>query len=141
MLVTTGVKGFNGSLGLGYEWQHQLGRFQLYYGYDGYLAFSRHTQTFKVVNSSTSTVSAPIDIVDNYFSVGASALAGVKFYVHPRFSLGLEAAYSARYYQRHYDDLLPDIFAKQRFDATGFTTNLTPISAFNATFHFGKVVR
>ena len=139
LLVTTGTGSIHVGGSVGYEWQHQLGRFQGYYGYDVGAYFSRYTQTVKVVNSTTRKTSESADITDNALFASAAALAGVKFFLHPRFSLGLESTYTISYSRRAYEGILPADFSKQRFKADGFYFKLIPIAAINATFHFGDI--
>lgn len=130
----------NVSVSVGYEWQQQLGRFQLFYGYSAGLSFSRSQQSLQLY-SLTTRERPTFDVHDAYLGMSISSLAGVKFYVHPRFSLSLESAFSAAYYQRDYNFLLPNPGSlSQQLHSQGFSYGLTPLSAFNATFHFGSVV-
>lgn len=131
----------NVAVSVGYEWQHQLGRFQLFYGYSGGLNYSRSQQSLRLYNPTTRE-RPTFDVHDAYLGVGVSSLAGVKFYVHPRFSLSLESAFSVSYYQRDYNSLVPNLGSpSQQFSNRGFGYGLTPLSAFNATFHFGSIIR
>lgn len=139
LLITTATSSWNARGQGGYEWQHQLGRFQGYYGYELALGYVRYSQTVRVVNSAQGRTSPPVDITDRTLFAEVSAVAGVKFFVHPRVSLGLEAAYAVTGFRRAYDGLLPADFSKQRYQAQGVYANLMPLSAVNATFHFGEL--
>jgi hypothetical protein len=128
-------------LSVGYEWQEQLGRFQVFYGYSGGISRSRSKQTVQVYSSTTPERSTHT-IYDNYMGIGLSPLAGAKFFVHPRFSLSLESTFSISYFQRTHNTLIPNqFFTTEKFRSNGFSYNFVPISAFNATFHFGSVVQ
>jgi hypothetical protein len=133
----------------GYEWQQQLGRFQIFYGADAFVSFYGDKRTghlfFDEADPNNPGLynrrSKEVSLLTRRTSVGLTPLVGAKFFLHPRVSFSLENVLFVRYtwnYQRSdYSNFVVQRTAKGR----GLATGVTPLSAFNLTFHFGKVVR
>lgn len=128
---------FSIGAGIGYEWQRQMGRFQLFYGYDVFARYSTFFDSGTIRNGRT----APDATSTSYhsFSVGVSPLAGVKYFVSPQFSISFESSYSIGYYRSSSSFTGPMYGMFNRdYEEQGISYGLTPLSAINATFHFGQ---
>lgn len=131
---------FGISSAVGYEWQQQVGRFQFIYGYDVFGSVGTYREAGLIRNAEGRKEEATGK--SNYISAGVSPLAGVKFFVHPRFSLSLEGSYNIRYNRSRHENTRTDLtYIARNSTESSFSYGLTPLSAFNATFHFGKPVR
>jgi hypothetical protein len=124
---------------LGYEWQQQMGRFQLFYGYDVFLRYNTSLETGSVRSSVVNGGLKDATSYDYYaFSAGISPLAGVKFFISSQFSLSLETTYSISYYTGETKFKGPSYYYGHSYKEKGLSYGLTPLSAINATFHFGR---
>ncbi|MBD2720654.1 hypothetical protein [Hymenobacter armeniacus] len=128
---------FSIGVGLGYEWQHQLGRFQLIYGYDVFARYNSASDTGTFRNGRTAPDATSTD--NHSFSAGVAPLAGVKYFVSSQFSISFESTYSIGYYSSSSSFTGPiyGVFGRS-YKEQGISYGLTPLSAINATFHFGQ---
>ncbi|GAA3959609.1 hypothetical protein [Hymenobacter antarcticus] len=126
------------STSLGYEWQHQVGKFQFFYGYDVFLGYLATTEEGTLRNATGRREATSYDY--HSLRAGVSPVAGVKFFIHPRFSLSLESAYSFSYFRStaKFSGPVYGYFSRS-YTENGFSYGLKPVSAINATFHFGQV--
>ena len=128
---------FSIGAGIGYEWQRQLGRFQLFYGYDVFARYNTISDSGTIRNGRT----VPDATSNTYhsFSAGVSPLAGIKYFVSSQFSISFESAYSIGYYRSSSSFTGPvyGVFGRS-YQEQGISYGLTPVSAINATFHFGQ---
>ena len=124
-------------MSLGYEWQQQIGRFQLFYGYDVFARYNSNNEHGVIRNFQGRSEATSFDYHST--SAGISPLAGVKYFVSSQFSLSLEAAYSISYYWGEGSFTGPIYGLYERtYQEHGISYGLTPVSAINATFHFGQ---
>lgn len=125
------------SISLGYEWQQQKGRFQLFYGYDVFARYNSNAE-HGVIRSSQGRHEATTSDY-NSISVGVSPLAGVKYFLSSQFSVSLETAYSIGYYRGEgsFTGPIYGLYGRS-YKEQGISYGLTPVSAINATFHFGQ---
>ncbi|WP_400192466.1 hypothetical protein [Hymenobacter sp. B81] len=138
------------SVDAGYEWQQQLGRFQLLYGYEGFVRYSHSNTTGHFYylglndNQEIEQKREQAKWSSSSLSIGIAPLAGLKFFVHPRFSVSVENKLYIQY-NRNQDKAnhaTLSLNGLSRYSLTsGYATTLAPLSALNATFHFGQVVR
>ena len=124
-------------ISLGYEWQQQMRRFQLFYGYDVFVRYNSNSERGLIRNFQGRSEATSSDYYST--SAGISPMAGVKYYLSPQFSLSLEAAYSISYY-RGEGSFTGSIYGlyERTYQEQGISYGLTPVSAINATFHFGQ---
>ncbi|TYZ12501.1 hypothetical protein FY528_04175 [Hymenobacter lutimineralis] len=130
---------FNASVAVGYEWQHQMGRFQFIYGYNMFVngGANRETGTWRTSEGLREDYTSTA----RYVGIGLGPLAGVKFFIHSRFSLSLEGAYTVAYNHRRFESTITSYtYVVRNATMNSISYGLTPISAFNATFHFGRRV-
>lgn len=124
---------------LGYEWQQQMGRFQLFYGYDIFLRYNSSLETGSVrTNSANGGLKDATSYDYHALSAGVAPLAGVKFFISSQFSLSLETTYSISYYSGETKFKGPSYYYGHSYKEAGLSYGLTPVSAINATFHFGQ---
>jgi hypothetical protein len=125
-------------MALGYEWQHPKGRFQLFYGYDVFARYSSFGEAGAVRNGRGRKEDSAYDYYS--FSAGIAPTGGVKYFVSSQFSLSFEASYSLNYYRGEgtFSGAIANNVFGRNYQERGFTYGLTPVSAINATFHFGQ---
>jgi hypothetical protein len=128
----------------GFERQETVGRFQFIYGYEvgaaHYWRNDRLQTTYLLEKKLEET-----NFWTRTHSVSAAALGGVRYYLHPRFSVAIEARYHVQYDWSRWGGLYPAIYQGQNRIGSGSTwrlsNDLIPLSALYIAFHLGKKVQ
>jgi hypothetical protein len=105
------------SLRLGYEWQVHLQKFHFYYGYE---VFGTYSTLFFDITNSVNNINGIIYTENKQVDFGIRGLAGVKYFIHPRFAISAETGFFVKHIienslkkQRNFDNQIEE-FSYQR---------------------------
>jgi len=126
---------------IGYEWQHQQGRCQFFYGADVHLMYS--VTHFELIDSDTDAgESILFRHKDMAWEAGPVGFVGFKYFLSPHISFSTEVSYSVIYRYRKFEDtsrLLNDPEGSGgigTIDDRIVNGKFSPLSVINFSYHF-----
>jgi hypothetical protein len=128
---------------IGIEWQRQFDKLQIYYGIDSGVRYYKDLNVpAAVISSTTGQVNYWREIKNRSISITLIGFAGVKYYLHPRFSLSYELSFGAAisFIKNRQDRFEPGIQgpAEREFNyrRTEISGNSDYLRYFNISYHF-----
>jgi hypothetical protein len=135
------IQSFNPFLTLGYEYQQQMGKWQLFYGSD--VSFSYFYENYESPRYYYSNV-GNVDLIGveyrkiTSYNLGISPFIGMKYFVHPRFAISLEGSFLISYssYYKFVRVVTSKVILDNTSNGNSIGTEVNPISVFNLSYLF-----
>ncbi len=141
--TTSGVRAqsFNPFLILGYEYQQQMGKWQLFYGSDVRLSYSygNYENPNPYYNSSTSSYLIGVKYNKRTsYNLALLPFVGMKYFIHPRFAISLESNFWISYssYYESIKIVTGKIIIEQNSTTNNVSTEINSISVLNLSYLF-----
>lgn len=135
------IQSFNPFLMLGYEYQQQMGKWQLFYGSDISFSYNHgnyESPRYYYSNSSNTDLIGVEYRKSTSYNLGLSPFIGMKYFVHPRFVISLESNFLLYYssYSQSVKVVTSKVILDNASNGNSISTEVNSISVFNLSYLF-----
>jgi hypothetical protein len=128
------------SLSIGYEYQEQMGKWQLFYGSDFLINYYTSEIENGYPNFNNSNNFAVRYAKNQGYKVGFSPFIGIKYFIYYRFAISLESSFLAYFSSSNISEKYTynngQVQRDENTKISSFGTNIFSISAFNVSYLF-----
>jgi hypothetical protein len=126
------------SIEVGYEYQQQMGKFQLFYGSDIVAEYYLSKAEIPAPNNRNNVVEVHYTKTQGY-NVGVAPFIGIKYFIHSHFAVSLESnflVYFSSYDLSEKNVYNGQILYESNSKTTSFNTSISSVSVLNVSYLF-----